>query len=627
MSRVHVRRFIFVLCLGFFAPVLCIAAAAGEAQALIQLLDYVAADYPHAVQNGQVVSKSEYGEMREFSANIVKHAAVLNKKEFLNQAIKLKALVEKRGDVAQLRGMAAALRTMLITEFGIAVAPTRTPDPILGQKLFNENCASCHGASGLGDGPLARTLQPAPTNFHDTERYRQRSLYGLYSTLSLGVAGTAMPAFQTLSEHERWSLAFHVGSLAAPPSETVTPAAAPTDLSELTGSTPAEWVARHGEKSANLMGAFRHNPQAFFAAAPSPVALSRNLLKQSLEAYIAGNAAEAYRLALAAYLDGFELAEGALNAVDPQLKIHLEEQMLALRSAMQNKASQTEVQQQAQAVDAQLAVVEDRLGSRKLAGGSAAFAAFIILLREGLEAILVIAALAAFLVKTGQPAGLKYLYAGGIGALVLGWATWWISEHLFFIGGLQRELTEGLGALIAAAVMFSVGFWMHGRAQSAQWMRFIHNSVKQALSRGTLWGLAGLSFIAVYRECFETVLFYQALWAQTDVTAKSAAIGGILCAVGTLVVLAWAIMKYSVRLPLREFFAATGILLFVLAVIFAGKGIVATQAAGLIPVLPVNAPRIELLGIYPNAQSLLTQAVLVLLAAVVIWRGRTPVKA
>ncbi len=583
------RHAIYLLAAFFLNPAY---ATPQEAQTLIQLLDYIAVDYPGAVKQGQVVDAAEYEEMREFSTVVAGKSAVLKTPGLQDQAAQLKALVESKGEVTRLRELAATMRTALIADFGILTQPKQAPEWALGQKLFAENCSSCHGAQGRGDGPLARTLDPSPTDFHDAARAQQRDLYSRYSTITLGVAGTAMAAFPQLSEHQRWSLAAYVGSFS--------PAL----------DDPAQ-------------------PRADVAPAITPIENARTLLNQAAQVYANGDAGGAYALALAAYLDGFELAEGALSAVDPALKTKIEEQMLALRSAMKSGAMNEKVQAHALAVDALLALAAQRMGSRKLSGGSAAVSAFIILVREGLEAILVVAALAAFLVRTGQRAALPYLHAGWVAALVLGGITWWVSEHFFEIGGLQRELTEGLAALVAAAVMFSVGFWMHNRSQAAQWQKFIQTRINVALSSGTLWGLAGLSFIAVYRECFETVLFYQALWVQTDAGAQGAVIGGLAAATAVLLALAWGIMKYSLRLPLREFFSASGVLLFVLAVIFAGKGIVATQAAGLIPVSPLPAPRIELLGIYPNAQSLAVQAALVLLAAFMMWRGRAqaPAKA
>ena len=141
-----------------------------------------------------------------------------------------------------------------------------------------------------------------------------------------------------------------------------------------------------------------------------------------------------------------------------------------------------------------------------------------------------------------------------------------------------------------------------------------------ALGAGTLWGLAGLSFIAVYREAFETILFYQALWVQTDTPGKSMALGGFVVGAAALGLVAWLVFRYSLRLPLRQFFSVTGILMFVLALVFAGKGVAALQEAGYIPVSPVPFPRVDLLGIYPNAQGLLLQLGLLLLA-LFLWYG------
>jgi high-affinity iron transporter len=152
--------------------------------------------------------------------------------------------------------------------------------------------------------------------------------------------------------------------------------------------------------------------------------------------------------------------------------------------------------------------------------------------------------------------------------------------------------------------------------------KFIDDSMHKALSSGTLWTLAGLSFIAVYREAFETILFYQALWAQTDKASETMVFSGFLAAVAVLAILGWLIMRYSVRLPLREFFAVTGGLMFVLAVIFAGKGIAALQEAGIITSSPVHFLRIDLLGVYPNLQGLLLQLSLILVA-LFLWNKKS----
>jgi high-affinity iron transporter len=132
----------------------------------------------------------------------------------------------------------------------------------------------------------------------------------------------------------------------------------------------------------------------------------------------------------------------------------------------------------------------------------------------------------------------------------------------------------------------------------------------------TLWALSLLSFIAVYREVFETVLFYQTLWLQAGASGQHMVLGGFFAAALGLVLLSWLIFRFSVRLPLRLFFAVNSALMYLLAVVFAGKGVAALQAAGKLPMNGIDFPRIDVLGVYPNLQSLGLQLVLVLVAVV-----------
>jgi high-affinity iron transporter len=140
---------------------------------------------------------------------------------------------------------------------------------------------------------------------------------------------------------------------------------------------------------------------------------------------------------------------------------------------------------------------------------------------------------------------------------------------------------------------------------------------------GTLLGFALVSFFAVYREVFETVLFYQALWLESEGSAQSAVILGFAIGAAILVVVAWLIARFSVRLPLRMFFGVSSLLLAIMAVVFAGQGIAALQSAGKISSNPIAFPSIPLLGIYPNLQGLLLQIALVAVIVVGFLYTRT----
>lgn len=623
-------------------PLLFLFALAGPAAAmpdlpkLVQLIDYVGVDYRGAVAGGEIVNRAEYAEMLDFTAAIREQSAELpdsgGATGFAAAARRLEGLVRQRAAPDAVAAAAAELRHALVDRFDIVVVPRKAPDSVRARRLFAENCASCHGAEGRGDGIAARGMEPPPTDFHDAERWGQRTLYGLYSTITGGVDDTRMRAFDELSEDERWDLAFLVGSMAvddgaAAAGEAVwsgkSEASELAQLKRFAVTTPDEAAEHFGPDGRQLMAFLRARPETMFANA-SPLDFARDTLAASFEAYRTGQRDTAYKLAVAAYLEGFELVEHGLDATDSQLRQRIESEMTAYRNLVRGDNKPALVEAKAAEVHALLDTAAERLRSTTLSTGAAFASALVILLREGLEAILVVAALAAFLIKTERRDALPYLHAGWGGALVLGVATWIAAAYFVDFSGASREITEGVAALVAMAVLFYVGFWMHSKTSALQWKRFIDGSVKKALSTGTLWGLAGLSFIAVYREVFETILFYQALWAQAAGPAQGMLLSGFGVGAVFLAVLGWLILRYSRRLPLRQFFSVTSVFMFVLAVVFAGKGIAALQEAGKLPIDPVSFPRIDLLGIYPNVQGLAVQAGLVLLAALLLLWSRTP---
>ncbi len=619
----------------FLALLVAPAVTFGEAsvvQRVQQLVDYVGVDYGGAVARGEVANPVEYEEMKEFTRTLVELSKKLpqgaDKGSIVEQLTHLSRLVEESADPARVAALAGKVRQTLVSTYGLAVVPERLPDLERGRKLYAERCAACHGVQGKGDGPLAASLDPRPTDFTDLDRYRQRTLYGLYSTITHGVEGTAMRAFSMLPADDRWSLAFYVGRLAplarlGEKPESAFPAGlAKPSPRELTTLTPAEMEARWGERGAEAAAWLRLHPEAVLAKGTgSALRFTRHKLEESLQAYRRGESKRAHELAVTAYLEGFELVEGNLDAVDGELRHRIEAEMTSYRNAIRRGEPVQTVAGAAKELQELLETAGAALDAGRLSPAAAFTGALVILLREGLEALLVVAALAAFLIKTGRRDGLRYLAVGSGGALLLGLLTWFVSTHLVTIGGEQRELTEGLAGLFAALMLFYVGFWLHSKTSAAQWQAFIQGSVQKALGKGTLWGLSGLAFIAVYREIFETVLFYQALWVQAGGAGRGMILSGFLLAAGLLVALGWALLRYSTRLPLRQFFSATSVFMFVLAVVFAGKGVAALQEAGKLPINLVHFPRIELLGIYPNLEGLSVQAAMVILAALLLWRG------
>ncbi|MFT6624684.1 MAG: high-affinity iron transporter [Cycloclasticus sp.] len=592
-----------------------------DTQQLLQLIDYVGVDYAVAIDQGEVINQGEYEEMQDFAAGIVQQVGALPeqtiKAELIKQAGLLSQVIMEKRPAEDIRQLTVQMQRQITTAYKVVVVPRKQPDLLKAQRQYQQLCASCHGVGGGGDGPAAVGMEPEPINFKDVERYQQRSVFGLYSTITQGVADTAMPAYGHLSEEERWSLAFYLGGMASQ-SKVVDVTGSPLlELKTMTTTTPAQAQQLDTEKGADIMAYLRHHPELFYGK-KSNLSFTKQKLLDALAAYKNGDIEMAYQAAVEAYLEGFELEEQNIKALDKALMLEIEAAMTGLRNKIRLNESAELIENEILLINQKLTLAEPLLSDTSLSGMTAFSSAFFILLREGLEALLIVAALIAFLIRTERRDGLRYIHIGWISALIMGVITWWVSLSLVTISGASREITEGLAAIVAAVVLLYVGFWMHSKVSAAKWKKFIDDNMQKALDSGTLWTLTGLSFIAVYREAFETILFYQALWVQTNEAGKAMGLGGFMAALAVLVVAAWLIMRYSARLPLRQFFAVTGALMFILAVVFAGKGVAALQEAGLIISTPVNFIRLDLFGIYPNLQGLLVQLSMIILA-VILW--------
>jgi len=591
--------------------------AVEQVQTSWRLLDYIAVDYREAVAGGRVVNKLEYDEMVEFSGSVAKRLESLpdnpQRPALVAEARALQAAIAAKAEPEAIAGKAKALAARLLAAYPVPLAPAKAPDLKRGAALYAQDCASCHGAKG--EGPIAAfaELDPPPIAFADRARARERSLFGLYQVIGQGLEGTAMQSFASLPEEDRWALAFHAGTLAyGDPaegeriwkSEPAVRALVP-DLAALVALTPAELESRIGAgRAAAVVAYLRANPGTLEGArVDSNVSLdlARTRLRESLAAYERGDRAEADRLALSAYLDGFEPVEAMLSMRDGALMREIEAAMAGFRQAVRSGASPESLRQRLDEVETLLDRSESALAPEASSGLATFLAAFAILLREGLEALLVVIAMIAFLRRAERTDALRYVHGGWAVALVAGAATWALATYALSISGRSRELTEGFGALLAALVLLSVGVWMHGKAQADEWRRYIAEKMQVALSRGSAWFLFGLAFIVVYREVFETILFYAALWSAGN---GPSLLGGALAAITVLALIAWAMLRLSRTLPIAEFFRYSAILIAILAVVLAGKGVAALQEAGLIGITPLAwVPRVNLLGLFPTLEA------------------------
>jgi len=256
-------------------------------------------------------------------------------------------------------------------------------------------------------------------------------------------------------------------------------------------------------------------------------------------------------------------------------------------------------------------------------GGWAMFIqAFTILLREGLEAILVLVGIIAYLGRAGHEKELSAVYNWAIGGIVLSF----ISAYLFNsvldanATGASREAIEGFTALFAVVVLLGTSAWMGGKSNANAWKKYIENKVKLSLTTGKARALGFAVFLAVYREGAEVVLFYQALFnnAAGDIDMIWA---GFVAACVALALIFFLIQRGALRIPVAPFFKVTSIFMFVLAVSFLGGGIKALQESDMVSTNVIEAvpiPNIDVLGLYPTYETIIPQILLVIIAAAVV---------
>ncbi|MGY4820042.1 FTR1 family protein [Pseudomonas chlororaphis subsp. piscium] len=588
----------------------------------LHLLDYIGADYPPTVEAGKVIDDSEYREQVEFLGvlqGLVADLPAKPEKAELEQGIaSLNEAVKAKADGALVARQARQLGAKLAVAYEVSQAPIITPDPSRGAPLYAQHCSVCHGDTGAGDGPAGVGLTPPPANLRDAARTDHLSLYAIYNTLGLGVEGTDMPSFaDQLDDRQRWDLATYIAGF------TADPAAAKGDksynLADLARQTPSEVQAAEGPQAAATFRAQRAQPPQVKRGPAQLLDYTASTLDKSLAAYRAGDREQAYDLSVAAYLEGFELVESSLDNVDANVRKDTEKALMAYRQALQDGLPVEQAEQRLDAAKAKLTESAGLLGSDGLSWSLSYISGLLILLREGLEAILVLAAILAFLRNTGQQSAVRSVNVGWALALLAGLATWALAAYVIDVSGSQRELLEGATALFASVMVLWLGVWMHDRRHAAAWQDYIKSSL---VGGGGRFGFAVLAFFSVYRELFEVILFYETLWLQAGPAGHNAVLAGGATALVLLFGLAWVILRGSAKLPLALFFGINAALLCALSVVFAGHGVKALQEAGVFGTRPVAFFDFDWLGIHADAYSLTAQAVAIVAIIVLYSRSR-----
>jgi high-affinity iron transporter len=660
----------------------CLAATPASAQEhparrVANIVSVAVEEYGKAVDNqGRLVSTQEYQEANDFLVDARRAAERLSG----SNAAPARALLDSIAEAVTAKrprstvdSLASRFASTLGNEAKLEL-PKGALDLAEGKAIYERSCASCHGATGLGDGAAGRGMNPAPPAIGTLDHMRGVSPALTYRVVSVGIAGTPMAGYAgALTPEQRWNVVAYVTSLRSTHAQQlegeglfaqncaschgVTGAGDGVLAKSLTRLPPeigtVEWqversdeqlgeVVRTGIPGTAMPPTATLSPNqvqsmiAYMRTLPMRDSSSLapdggrgqdvtrtivSLLEQSLSAAKSGRPDDAADRATDAYM-AFEPIESPARAKNPGLVASMERIFTDFKGAV--RASDVRAAERLRdAIEAGLPEVV-ALTAPAGSGWEAFWQSFLIILREGLEAILVVGAIVAFLIKTGNRDRLRNIWWGVTWALLASAATAIVLKTILAAMPASREIIEGLTMLVAVTVLFSVSYWLISKVEAAKWQQFIRDKVSNALEHGGGGALTFVAFLAVYREGAETALFYQALFNEgTNVVFPLSM--GILAGSVVLAVIFTLFYRFGVRIPLRPFFTVTSVLLYYMAFVFMGKGVRELQEGNALPLTAIPGfPHSEMLGLYPSWQGVLAQLALLLLFAFAVLKTFWP---
>ena len=629
------------------------------------------------------VAVEEYGKGVDSSGRLISAVELEEATGFLKEArdvatrlstpnaVAVRMVIDSMTAAAGRRATLGALRSLyrsFVDALGVEGAldlPTRAVDLARGRTTYDAKCASCHGGGGVGMTAPSGALATAQPGTPLAPAIGKRALMHdvspalTYRIVSVGVQGTAMVGWSSaLSPDERWDVVAYVNALRASDSERARGKAVLQALcAQCADSAPAlsfAWQALHSDdaiaamlragdaatglggkeklsatdaeaavaalRSAVRVAPIRAGAGTVDTTTDDPRAHARTVLRMLDDAVLAartGRAADAADLAFDAYI-AFEPLETNVRMRDPGLVARLERQFADFHGALKaNDLAAADVNRLA-IEQAMPSVIELAAPSSTPWGNF--LESFLIIVREGFEAILVIGAIVAFLIKTGHKKRVRDVWLGSLAGLAASLVLAVLLRTVLAAIPASADIIEGATLLVAVGVLFSVSYWLLSKVESARWQRFIRDKVSDALSHGGSFALVLAAFLAVFREGAETALFFQALVTKHTGTLMPVA-AGIGAGAVTLAVVFSLFYRFGVKIPLRPFFAVTSGLLYWMALVFAGKGIKELQEGGAMSrTLVPGFPQIDAIGVYPTVETILAQGVLIGLLLFALWR-------
>lgn len=595
------------------------------------LLSLVSAEYNLGVRDGKIIDAGEYLEAQIFmdqAADVARGLRFFSEVEPGLGA--LKAAILRRGPVSEVQAAISGVLAGLEKRVDV-------PEPALpagvslaeGRRIFEANCATCHGP------PPHKIGDAMPPDFSDPSFVRARNPLQFYTAVTEGVKDTPMPSWlDPLDERQRWAVVYYLYSLAFPDRTTGNARrkfmALPVNTrNRLTGG--GNGVRRSmDDVGEGLTGAPPVSPRdrddiEFYVLnlprleseeAGGSAALSHTIRQiivglSDVKTLVDHGKTEEARRKLADTYSLFERIEPLLSTTPDGSRLvkQTENGFLRLQGSVQNPQGFASTYHSLQGeMESHRAALVETLDA------PAAFArSFLILLREGFEAFLILTAIIGLLVKIGRQDRVRHVVVGaGIGVLATGLTALVVQTLLaayMTAHPASSHYVEAAAMIVASLVLFLVSYWLVTKSTVQRWTEYIRGRICITMGRGSVWTLAFTGFLAVYREGFEAVIFYQALLLQAR---NSHAVWlGALVAAGALLLLSFVFYRFTLKLPIRPFFMVTSTLLYAMSVAFIGNGLHELQEAGSMPITMVaGAPTLDWLGLFPTVETLIAQAAL-----------------
>lgn len=608
-----------------------------DVRTIISLIDYVGSDYNNAVKDGKVNNINEYAEMNEF---ISKAIGLFNnadikinlqeRNEIARELEKLKSLIEEKSSEAEVFNNAVKIKTAILKLNLIEVSPASWPDIQNGKNVFQLNCISCHGEKGDGEGIAGRLLNPKPANFLNDTLMNNLSPFQIYNTIRLGISGTAMAPVTQLTDKEVWNAAFYVTSLryndkynigADSLGKLYNRALTKTSLEEVSTLSDKLLLQKIGGNNKadtlNLVALRLYNTNSDKNLS---IDITLSYLKDVLDFYQKNEYDKASDKALSAYLEGIEPFEQQLQTINPELKDELESVMYKLRADIKNHEPLEIIQNDITKAKTLITEASSAIKNKDYTFGFAFILAASIILREGIEAFLIIITILGVLKSINESKAVKWVHGGWIFALIIGVISLFFINVIIAFNAQSRELIEGVGSLFAVILLLYVGFWLHSKTEAKKWKEFVEHKIMRLINNNNMIGLAVISFIVVFREAFESAIFLSAIELQIDQGSKSGIYFGAVSSLIFVLLLAWLALKFAVKLPIMKLFKYSAVTIVVLSIVLAGKGIQAFQESGYMSItqIPIRL-NLPLIGFYPTMETTIAQ-LFVLLLTMVLWK-------